>query len=120
VAHKIDHQVHLAEDAARHGRVSRQFHSNLARVSRATHALVGVCDPGRGSGVLRGGRDLHYRDRSVGRLDGRIYERQVPVRRYERGRGRGQATPYLRPTAPSCPPDPRIRQRSTRGFTFRF
>ncbi len=80
VASKIDHQVHLAADAARQCRFSRQFHANLARVSRATHQLVQVCQPPRGSGYLR--------ERESFRPDPQDYRSRAPRYRgtIERGR----------------------------------
>lgn len=75
VADRIDHQVHLAEDAMRHARVSTHVRRLVANVSRATHHLTGSCGASYGDDR----RDRGYAPR--------YDERRYP-RRYEAPRRR--------------------------------
>ncbi len=73
VASKIDHQIHVAENAARGCRLSRQFHGNLRHLSRVTHTLVGAC---RGSDRGRGYVEDHHRHYSSPAHGGFYQERR--------------------------------------------
>lgn len=83
VAAKIDHQAHIAEDVARHLRVSGRIHAGLRQVSAASHNLTRLCQAGE-----RAYPDPRYRsddrfDRGYGRYE------ESPGRRYDR-RDRGR------------------------------